>query len=70
MWIICLLLTCRNVYSGAVLSSAFRLVLLTVFTNDFDEDKFIKFAVDTRLGATAAMISDLILSQGKLDNLK
>lgn len=66
----CLRLTCRNVYSGAVLSSAFRLALLTRFTNDFDEDMRIKFAVDTRLGATADMISDLVLSQEKLDNLK
>lgn len=70
MWIICLLLTCRSVHSGAVLSSAFRLALLTSFTNDSDEDVRIRFAVDTRLGATADMISDLVLSQEKLDNLK
>lgn len=40
-----------------------------LFCSRFDEDVFIKSAVDTRLGATAA-ISDLILSQENLDSLK
>ena len=51
-------------------SCAFRLVLLIIFINDCDEDAFIKLAVDTRLEGTANMISDLILSQENLDNLK
>lgn len=70
VWIIGLMLTCRNIYSGAMQSSAFRLVLLTSFINDFDEDMFIKLASDISLGGTVNMISDLILSQEKLDNLK
>ena len=41
-----------------------------LFCSRFDEDVFIKSAVDTRLGATADMISDLILSQENLDSLK
>lgn len=55
---------------GSQASSAFRLVLLTVFINDFDEDLFIKLAVDSRLGGTASMIGDLIWSQENLDHLK
>lgn len=70
MWIISLLWTSRNIYGGVRPSSAFRHVLLTLFTSDFDEDVFIKSAVDTRLGATADMISDLVLSQENLDSLK
>lgn len=64
------MLTCRNIYSGAMQSSAFRLILLTTFINDFDEDTFIKLAVDISLGGTVNVISDLILSQENLDNLK
>ena len=41
-----------------------------LFCSRFDEDVFIKSAVDTRLGATADMISDSILSQENLDSLK
>lgn len=70
MCIINLILTFRNIYSEAMQSSAFRLVLLIIFINDCDEDTFIKLAVDTRLGGTANMISDLILSQENLNNLK
>ena len=70
VWIVGLMLTCRNIYSGAMQSSAFRLILLTTFINDFDEDTFIKLAVDISLGGTVNVISDLILSQENLDNLK
>lgn len=62
------MLTCWNVYNRGMQSSAFRLVLLTVFINDFNEDMFIKLAVDTRLEGTANMVSDLTLSQENLDN--
>lgn len=41
-----------------------------LFCSRFDEDVFIKSAVDTRLGATADMISDSILSQENVDSLK
>lgn len=70
VWIIGLLLTCRNIYSGAMQSSAFRLVLLTIFISDFDEDMSIRLAVDISLGGTTNMISDLILNQENLNNLK
>lgn len=51
-------------------SSAFRPTLLTTFINDFDEDTLIKLAIDLSLGGTANVISDLILCQENLDNLK
>lgn len=62
VWIIGFVLICRHVYwSQAEL--AFRLVLLPMSITDFDEDTFIKLAVDISLGGTADVISDLILSQ-------
>lgn len=70
IWIIGLLLTYRNIYSRALHSSAFRLVLLMIFISDFDEDMFIKLTVDISLGGTTNMISDLILNQENLNNLK
>lgn len=61
VWIISFVLICRHVYwSKAEL--AFRLVLLPMSITDFDEDMFIKLAVDISLGGTADMISDLISS--------
>lgn len=41
-------------------SPVLRLVLFMIFINDFDEDMFIKLAVDTSLGGIANMISVLI----------
>lgn len=70
VWIMGLILTCKNIHNGAMQSSAFRLVLLTCFINDFDEDTFIKLAVDISLGGTVNVFSDLIWSQENLDNLK
>lgn len=46
-----------------------RPVLFMIFINDFDNDMFIKLAVGTRLGGTAIMNSDLVLSQENLDSL-
>lgn len=65
-----LMLTCNNIHSRAMQSSAFRLVILTHLINDFDEDMFIKLAVDISLGGIFNEISDLIWSQENLDNLK
>lgn len=65
VWIISFVLICRHVYwSKAEL--AFRPVLLPMSITDFDEDAFIKLAVDISLRGTADMISDLILNQETL----
>lgn len=41
-------------------SPVLRLVLFMIFINDFDEDMFIKLAVDPSLGGIASMIRVLI----------